>query len=182
MKTNLQNVRLIALLIAITAAFVTQTVHAQGTTIVMTEESSSVLDVTFNGTDITATGVSNTSADHWTITLPTPIATDMVRNWFEPENPSGDETNLTGFNTVTWGSPGPTSTQLFFVSDTRFLGQSAFPNGGIFINSISGLHMQVTDVSDGAVSAPDTGSTFGLLALALAALFGVSRFRALRSA
>ena len=50
------------------------------------------------------------------------------------------------------------------------------PSGGSLGGSV-----ELTVKSVG-VGAPDTGSTFGLLALALAALFGASRFRALRLA
>lgn len=64
------------------------------------------------------------------------------------------------------------------------VGQSPLPNGGTLTagtDNLDGGSIQMTFRDRGDVaSAPDTGSTFGLLALALAALAGASRLRYLR--
>jgi len=122
--------------------------------------------------------VINTSADHWTITLPLGINSFAGESldWAEPENP-GLGNIPTGWNVLT----SVDSTHLTVVSDTS-AGNSIILEPNSVSASFNGTSFVINDVSDGAVTTPDTGSTLGLLALALAALFGASRFRALRLA
>lgn len=61
------------LAVAIAAVLVTRPALAgqvQGHTISIIENSSTSLSVIYDEMDITATGVMNTSSDHWTVTIP----------------------------------------------------------------------------------------------------------------
>ena len=103
--------------------------------------------------------------------------------WAEPENTTADVTSPIGWNTLSFSS----STELSIGSDTG-LPTSGF--GILLGNGDTGNVNTATesdfytfnDSSDRATSAPDSGSTFGLLILALAGLFGASRLRSLRLA
>jgi hypothetical protein len=176
MKTSYYSAPLTAALIAITATFVAQAIRAN--TILMTEHSSTSLTVVENGSTLSSSDVNNTSADHWTVTLPTAVLSlTFAIVWAEPENLALDRNAPTGWNAVTWDS----TTQLSIVSDTSFSNALREVSNGTdtFISSTDRESDQYrfTDVSDSAVATPDTGSTFGLLSLALAALFGASRLR-----
>ena len=168
---------LATLAIAIVTASVTQSVMAQsGNQLVFTEDSSSSLSVTYNGSTNGVTVIPQ-GADQWEVVEPQVVLNPSVAQWAEPE-PGG------------------------FVNHFTFLVGNAFT---VFSDTLQvpGLPVTADDTgvqigTDGAgtpiiatfdddaataeATVPDTGSTLALFALALAALFGASRFRALRLA
>ena len=167
MKTS---VRFIALIIAITAPLVTPTTRASvSDTLLITENSSTSLTAILNGT--ASLPVTLDAPDFWFIILPGVGGTNGGQAWFEPG------TNGTMINIVSPIFPD----QLFVTSDFQSCAcgiENNTPDNMHFTLNGAQLIVTFNDLSDGAV--PDTGSTFDLLALALAALFGASRFRALR--
>jgi len=178
---------LIPLGIAVAAALLIQpAVATVMDTIQMTENSPTSLSVTLNGLT-TGITVQNTSADHWTITFPTNIVFHELQilqtiggvGWIEPENSANG-------NIVT--SPSGNN-QLFVVSDA--LGHPLnFPDGAQVSlgtdnsNPLSPVTVAgvFTDMAATAETAPDTGSTFGLLSLSVVALLGATRLRFLQLA
>ncbi len=178
---------LVSLGIAIAAALLIQpAVATVMDTIQMTENSPTSLSVTLNGLT-TGITVQNTSADHWTITFPTNIVFHELQilqtiggvGWIEPENSANG-------NIVT--SPSGNN-QLFVVSDA--LGHPLnFPDGAQVSlgtdnsNPLSPVTVAgvFTDMAATAETAPDTGSTFGLLSLSVVALLGATRLRFLQLA
>ena len=174
MKTNLHSVHFIAVLIAITTTVVTQTMHAHD--IVFTENSSNSLTVIFDMTSLPASDIKFNGSDNWTVTLPqsvTPDATLAFYGWFEPGG------NINDLNVLTWIS----GTQLSIVSDTGFpAGNGFLTPDGTTLHAPDGTSYTFHDLGDTPASAPDSGSTFALLSLALAALFGISCFRSIRLA
>ena len=196
MKRKVDSAHFIASLIAVTAALVTQSALAQTTTnsVVFTETSSSTLTVSLDTVMLPGSDIVNTSADHWTVTIPALlITTSPGVNWIEPENTPFNMSDPTGFNTLTFAAPPSVGVETIvnIVSDTATLG------GGI-ANLVNGATEEVFNglpggpstnytFQDNAATAeghsvPDTGSTLGLLALALAALFGASRLGLIRAA
>ena len=168
---------LIPLGIAVAAALLTQPAVAIAfDTIQMTETSPTILSVTLNGSTSGIT-VQNTSADHWTITFPTNIMFDALKalggvGWIEPENSANG-------NIVT--SP-LGNNQLFVVSDA--LGHPFSEPDGTEVHlgeetgpSPVGVIGSFTDNAATAETAPDTGSTLGLLSLSVVALLGATRLR-----
>ena len=137
--------------------------------IVLTENSSTDLSVTLDGSPVT---VLNTAADQWTVTFPdTFIFGAYTLHW--DENPSsavlGNIVDTSGTN------------ELSVFSD--FLtGQTPEPNGFTFTNQSafdSGNRVNVNftfnDLGDGSSSVPDTGSTLGLFIVSLIALLAARR-------
>ena len=186
MKTNpsrkiFQFSSLIFLAIAVAAALVTQSIRAS--TVVFTEQDSSTLTVTLDGTPVFAT---NTGPDSWQITFFAVLDDALGVAWAEPENPTSDPNAVNGWNAITgfqihsvFGRP--TFTTISIQSDLTFASASAYKsNGGSFTNGSTSY--QFTDLSDAAVSTPDTGSTLVLLSLAVTGLFGASRVRSFRFA
>jgi len=184
MKTNstlklLKFSTLLPLVIAL-AALVTQSARANPL-LVITELSSSNLTVTVSGSPYGT--VQNVSPDVWVWTAPAPagltVIGDMLnsnRSWTEPLPGTG--ANATGF--------GPQLGQLKFTSDTS-LPFFVSPDGAIITNFYTNTFSDFTqqtydgqfiDLGDVATT-PDTGSTLGLLVLALAGLFGARRIRSL---
>jgi hypothetical protein len=173
--------RLIPLAI-VTAALATQSVFAQVPThnIVLTENSSTSLTATYDGS---TTGVTVTlqAPDQWVVTFPTTVSfgsTGRNVDWIEPGNSSlGNAVSF--FPEV--------SNVLGVSSDTGITPSfSPTPDGSIVSNVGSdsrGGSISATFDDDGdARAVPEAGSTFGLLFLSLAALWGATRFRSLQSA
>jgi hypothetical protein len=184
MKTNVRSTCFVSLAIAIAAALLIQpAVATVMDTIQMTENSPTSLSVTLNGLT-TGITVQNTSADHWTITFPTNIVFHELQvvggvGWIEPENSANG-------NIVT--SP-LGNNQLFVVSDA--LGHPfSEPDGtqvGLGTDNSNPLSRVAvagvfTDMAATAETAPDTGSTLGLLSLSVVALLGATRLRFLQLA
>jgi hypothetical protein len=135
-------------------------------TLVIIEHSSSLLTATFDGVDIGAFDIANTSSDHWTINIPelppnvTVTGTDTF--WHEGTALSGapldNLVHANGNSTITvvsdLGGPvpdhnnGDTDTTSFFIGTA---------------------HLNVTFTDDGD-SVPDAAATLSLLSLSLAGL------------
>lgn len=130
--------------------------------ITLTENSSTDLSVTFDGSTLIPL---NTAPDRWTVTFP--------------------ETFIFGAYTITWeeNPSSPTlgnivdaeqTNQLFVFSDFGF-GSTAHPNGSTvtFFATDSGTRVDVNftfnDVADSAHGVPDTGSTLSMLLLPVGA-------------
>ena len=176
---------LLALMIAIAAALVTQPMRATAiNSLVITENSSTSLTAmltTSSGT--TSLTVTPNSADNWTITLTGVFANSdnvaLSQFWTEPD--------VAGFvNAVTFNNLFPGV--LFVGSD--FPGQSGLADGttdftsfGLVVGPGTVAPLSVTFFDKGDVAtAPDTGSTLGLLSVSVVALLGATRLRFLQLA
>ena len=157
-----------ALLVAITAVFVTQPVFSvTDHQLVLTENSSTSLLAYYDNTQLMVTFI---GPDEWDVALPTSVRFGGLA-WFEP----GTTSAVNSIELVV---------QLRVDSDAIAGGNPA-PNGFTYVatgtDSSDNRNVDVTFNDNGDVAAvPDTGSTFALLSLALAASLGASRFRALR--
>jgi hypothetical protein len=177
MKRNRHTTQLIALAIAITVALLTRSASAQSRQeITVIENSPSSLSVSINGST-TGITVRNTSPDNWSVTIPFSVQSNFDHyNWTE---------SATTFNVVTFSGSSFTvvsdSTEPP-TEDGSFPDNSTFPVGAVGPDGVVGVDMGFKDNADSkeGPSVPDTGSTLGLLALALAALFGASRLRCIR--
>jgi hypothetical protein len=141
------------------------TAQGQVQTLDITEHSSSLLTVKFNGTDIPAADIVNTSGDHWTITL-SGTALGGGAAWAEPG--SADK-----INNVFPATPGDEF--LFVISDIPSGGGSPNDNGTPdtthFRNGGAPLSVTFTDnAADGPTGVPDAAATLSLLSLSLAGL------------
>ena len=165
----------------IAAALAAQPVFAQTTnTLVITENSSTSLSATYDGSTSGVT-VTNNSPDHWMVTLPSTVQfSGSATDWAESEN--ANSTNGVVFEGVGRG-PGNT----FFVTSDDTTGSGGLASGtfvtvpGSDTSNGGSISATMFDNSDVA-TVPDTGSTFALLFLSLVALFGASRLRSLRLA
>ena len=159
---------LIPLAIAIAAALVTQPVRATAIqTLVITEFSSTSLTATLNGT--TSLGVTG-SADLWLIAL---AGVTGQQNWFEPGAASDNFVQgQSDFNRISIISDGIAA-----------LGELADGTADTTDFTLNGNPISVTFFDKGDVAtAPDTGSTLGLLSLSVVALLGATRLRFLQLA
>jgi len=160
-------IMLVALAMVITLALLTQSVVA-GTLqlIIMTENSPSSLAVTLNGSSSNIT-VTNTSADHWTLTFPTTIRFNengtSVFGWIEPDNSANG-------NIVS--SPLQDNV-LFVVSDA--LGHPGDHTDGAFVvvGNDTGSNEEVARFFDqaAAIEAAPEPATWGVGALLAGSLF-----------
>jgi hypothetical protein len=131
--------------------------------LVITENSSTSLTATLNGSPLT---VSNPSADFWIIQPPTDdFFFGPLVHWQEPGEP-------VAFNSIFVPSP-----VLQIMSDLTLPGLTGLPNGAtdsthFFLNTPGGtLPLNVKFIDNGDVSTvPDTATTLPLLSLALAGL------------
>jgi hypothetical protein len=146
------------------AIFFDDVVQAQVQTLDIIEHSSSSLTAKFNGTDIPAMDIVNTSSDNWTITIPG--ITENVLGfgaWLEGFEPPPSSTPIDNFveaaNTLT-------VTVQSEQDDGQGLG-----NGGTdtthFTIGTAELDVTFTDNGD---AVPDAAATFSLLSLSLAGL------------
>jgi hypothetical protein len=174
-KQNVVKRRLAPLAVAITAALVTQSVRADHI-LVLTETSSTTLTATYDGSAVGVT-VINISLDHWGVTVGFPVTFSGNPQWTEPDDSSFANVITTfGNNQLIINSD-------FFLNNTQPLAdESTLTSFGT--DTRDGAPISVTFDDDGDVTAtvPDTGSTFVLLLLALAALFGAGRVRSPRLA
>ena len=146
--------------------------------IVITENASTSLTVTYNGSTsgVTVSFLSSGKlGDAWKVTFPSTVSFTSVNNtgvaafWVEPENSS--QLNAGFFH--------PSSNVAFIFSEHPAVTNPTVPNGttvtDIGTDTGDGGSISVTfnDKSD----VPDTGSTLGLLFVSVIALFGLNRFR-----
>ena len=147
----------------------------------LTENSGTSLTLAYNGTP-NAFSVLNTGADSWTISVLSESISlaDFEYNFAEPENPlaTNDVFHNSDF-----------SRDMFVQSDVVITSQNRTPSGpnANFIGFDGQVLIFLSFIDNAASSeapsgVPETGSTFGLLVLSLAALAGVGRVRALRPA
>jgi|SRR4051812_5284884 hypothetical protein len=166
----------ILLLVVGTAVALTQPVIAGAIhQLSITENSSTSLTATYDGSPLTVTVFGFPEA--WTISLPPSfVPSTFLQQWSEPEN-------STLVNSVNFGS------SLFFVlikSDRQFTDTFALNGDGatVPVGTDRGATVFATfnDNAAGSEAAPDTGATIGLLFLALIALFGATHVSSRRSA
>jgi len=186
MKTNptLQIFKLYTLIplgIAIVAALLSQPVGASViNNIVLTENSSTSLTATYNGSTSGVTVTFN-GPDTWIVTFPATVTFSLFGgvNWLEPGSSSlGNE--VTFFTA-------PFSNELSIISDSDLIGATTTGTGTTITNvgtdSSNQASISATFIDNGDVAAaPDTGSTLGLLVLSVVALLGATRLRFLQLA
>jgi len=164
---------LVPLGIAIAAALVTQPIHAGVIdSIVFTENSSTSLSVTFNGSTSGVT-VTPGAPDNWTVVIPAVIfpgsgGIAAVFAWAEPGNVMVG--NIIDFFAG--------SNEIRVSSDISG-GAATFtnPNGSTITIEFPPLSMTFNDNARSEPTVPDPASTLGLLFLSLAGLLGLNRFR-----
>ena len=158
-----------ALMVAITAALVTQPVRAIViNSIVITENSSTSLTVTYNGSTsgITITFI---ESEEWVVFLPFAITGGTAANWTEPEDSS-----LFNYAEFIGGS----RNRLIVHSDAALFGfPHQFPLGAngtpvdFGINLSDNVAVQAVFNDNGDVAkTPDTGTTLSLFGLSLMGL------------
>ena len=159
--------------------------------LVITENSPTSLTVLYNGSTsgVSATKTSTTGPEVWHISVSTANFNSLGSNfadgiWTEPENSAFGNEGEAAFS-------GGSNTFLFISDFIVGGGITPAANGSTIgpfgTDTVNGLPIFVT-VNDNAATAegghgvPERGSTFGLLAFALAALFGASQLRSIRLA
>ena len=160
---------LIPLAIAIAAALVTQPVRATAIqTLVITEFSSTSLTATLNNNPLTVT---NNGADLWFVAL---VGFSGQQAWLEPGDATSDNfvQGQSDFNRISIISDG--------IAGLGELADGTADTTDFFLNG-SLLSVTFNDLGDVA-TAPDTGSTLGLLSLSVVALLGATRLRFLQLA
>jgi hypothetical protein len=173
---NMKNI--LVLVVAIASALLIQAASAGAIhSFVITENSPTSLTITYDGSPLTVTFH---GSETWTFLLPAGfLANDTggLLQWQEPEN-----SNLA--NQVSFGSE---STRGGFVaSDQSMLNQFPFfwNDASVEVGTDGGVSVFATfhdNAAGSETTAPDTGSTLGLLFLALTGVFGASRLRSYRS-
>ena len=166
MKTKL------LLAVALTATLVTQTASAGAVhSFVITENSSTSLTVTYDGSPLTVT---SQGPESWKFSLPVSFLSNDFGyvQWTEPEN-----SNLV--NLVNFGLEDTRDGTVD--SDHSILNQFPIVADGttVEVGTDGGVPVFATfnDDAEGSESAPEAGSTLSLLFFALTAVIGVSRFR-----
>jgi hypothetical protein len=152
-----------ALMVAIAAALMTQPVFGGGVvpnSIVITENSSTGLAATYNGSSLTVTPI---SPDLWSFTLPAGFLSLGQPQWTEPGNSS--LVNYVDF-----------TSNLAAIVHSDILSNSAFSTNadGTFVQVGTVLGAPVvasfTDLAGASEGVPDTGTTGSLLGLSLMGL------------
>jgi hypothetical protein len=176
---------LVSLGIAIAAALVTQPAIAIVQTLVITENNSTASGLTAMltvGTTTTSLTVTNNpnnpgTDDQWFIALPGVTGgIAAFQNWTEPG--AAGVLNVVQFAVAT-------PNELFVRSDfdSGFTGGLADGTADTTTFRLNEVELDVTFIDKGDVaSAPDTGSTLGLLSLSVVALLGATRLRFLQPA
>jgi hypothetical protein len=158
----------------------TRPVFAQSNQLVLTENSSTSLSVTYNGST-TGILVGLIAPDQWLVALPVTISQPQGftgLQWFEPEN-------ISLFNNVKLFGSSPTNV-LTVVSDAAVdLSLVALPDGRTWPIGVDSSDMPIlatfNDNAATAESVPEP-STIGLLLFGLTASLGLRRFRSRLSA
>jgi hypothetical protein len=148
--------------------------------IVITENSSTSLTVTYNGST-SGISISPFTPEGWVITFPSSVQLSPPGNhaWVEPEKPT-DPLLCNSFVESNAPNKG------FFASEfqsslTHFADGTVLPDFGTDTSNGGSISVQVFDKGD-AAKVPDSGSTFGLLFLSLIGLLGATRLRSAQSA
>jgi hypothetical protein len=161
--------------IAIAAALVTPCANGIVNDLVIIENSSTSLTVTYMGSTSNIFNLNNFAPDGWVFSLPSSVsfAEFILPAWFEPEDPT-----RANFAILTDNANG-----VEFLSDLPFSpSDNPVPNGttveNVGTDNINGGTINMTLFDNAATaeqSVPDTGSTLSLLLLSLTGLLGVSR-------
>jgi hypothetical protein len=197
MKTNLslrtvQLPALLALAVALASSVLAQAPRPTPNQLVITENSSTDLSATYNGSPLTVTFTPlPPPAEQWSVSPPEGVIFDIRTRsgissygFIEPDNPAL-------FNWI-FSAPDPTETknEIVVASDLRisdFLGQPGFeglqfvPDGttvigiGVDRNTSSPIVLTFHDNAGSTELVPDNSSTFSLLVAGLMALFCVRR-------
>ena len=161
---------LVSLAIAIAATLVTQPMRATAIqTLDITENSSTSLTAILNGT--TSLTVTPNGADLWFVAL---VGFSGQQGWLEPGDATSDNfvQGQSDFNRISIISDGIAA-----------LGELADGTADTTDFTLNGNPISVTFFDKGDVAtAPDTGSTLGLLSLSVVALLGATRLRFLQLA
>jgi hypothetical protein len=181
----------LALTIAITAAFATQSAYAgliTTYTLTLTENSATSLSLSYTGPGgSSAFSITNTNPDLWTIQIlsQTVSLDNFEKDWAEPEDPTQSFVNVVSHSTAL--------NNVFFVaSDLNIVFDSngATPvnpnNSSVLVGNdgIPEIFMVFNDLAatSEAASVPETGFTLGLFAFALVGLFGIRHLHLSRMA
>ncbi len=162
---------LVPLGIAIAVALLSQPVRASViNNIVLTENSSTSLTATYNGSPISAANITNSGPDSWIVTFPGTVSFNGDRGtWIESANIENTVDFILMDHVLTVNSD---------VAGTGFFsdGQTAM---GVGTDSSNGASINAAFFDNAATSegVPDTGSTLGLLSLSMVALLGATRLR-----
>ena len=186
MKTNPTLKPITILAVTLSAVFVVQLVNAQAApqfaaapthNIAFEETSDTTMTATYDNNPVMVTFL---GANRWNVTFASAsFSSSAAGAWVEPENSAL-------FNFV--GTAPGVSNILIINSDVAssaatFQDEASSSPTSFGTDTRDGGQIFVTFDDDGDVATtPDTGSTLGLLALALAALFGARRLRSLRLA
>jgi hypothetical protein len=174
----LKTLSLASLVVAITAVAHSSFAQVAAThQLVLTETSSTTLNVTYDGSK-TGVDVNYISGDHWGVTIGYAVTFSGTPQWTEPEAPSF-------FNVITLLAPPNqfiVNSDFFSNSTAPLADGSTFSNFGIDSRDGGSISVTFRDRGDAPIAVSDAGSTFVLLFLSLAALFVGSRFRSLRLA
>jgi len=149
-----------ALMAAITAALVTQSVYGvPDHQFVLTENSSTILSATFDGAPLTVTSIGN--PDGWFVTTPdvTLPQSLFVLDWFEP----GSTSSFNG------GAQFLSTTNFLVESDQPFFGGGNEPNGFTYVDAgtltSDGVGIDVTLNDNGDTAAVPEPTVIGLLSV-----------------
>ena len=171
---------ILTLSIALSVAAATQAVPIPMDSLVI-DEINGTLVVTLNGVPVTGSPFAPTGpTDHWVETLSGFSFNNNVNGTFKLGEPEDTLTKneISSFNTnghFEWRSDIAKAKQdSTFPFSITTLDAGTDPSGNPF-------NLTLTDTSD-ALSVPDTGSTFGLLSLAITALLGATRLRSVKLA
>lgn len=168
---------LVPLGVAIAAALVTQTTRASVIhNLVVTENSSTSLTATYDNSTARIS-VTPVGQDEWKVRVSSTILNLAGgSSWAEP---SGLFNSIIGITFE--GNEGNPTTVIDIRSDTSIVSLMTLPNGGTVTagtDNLDGAAIKMTFTDRGDVAGtPDKGSTFDLLFLSLAALFGARHFR-----
>jgi hypothetical protein len=164
-------------------ALIFQSALAQNHQVVFTENSSTSLSVTFDGSTTGITVTPEGLPDEWSVTLPSEVTINIdAAGWVEPEN-----ANLINLVLPLTGVNGFSVSVLS--DNTNILSpQSPISNGGTIneffldTNDLTFVSATFQDNGDVAATVPDIGSTLRLLSFSLIGLLTATRVRAARSA
>lgn len=176
----MHSIRFVPSAVAIVALLVTQSAIAQTAAptphqLVITENPSNSLTVTYDG----STGVVKVvqeAPSAWDLFFPSSVNfPTTVPTWVEPESSS----LMNELRRAQGGRP-----ILQAVSDIATSGHPAANGATVTFGADGGVPISVTFYDDANVASvpatlPETGSTLGLLSFALAGLFGASRLRSI---
>jgi len=140
--------------------------------IVLTENSSTDLSVTFDGSPVMT--VSNTAQDRWTVTFPDTFIFGGYDKFWE-ENPIsllGNVVEASGTNQLSVLSDVDTGRSPAGAANGSTQSQS--PGASDSGNPVT-VNFKFNDIGDGSSSVPDTGSTLGLFIVSLIALLAARR-------